>query len=62
MKKQFNHLSIENRIKLYELLVIGESIAKIAQILGYHVSTIYRELDRNSSKYGYRPDYARHLY
>ena len=62
MKKQFKHLSIENRIKLYELLVSGEPITKIAQILGYHVSTIYRELDRNSSKYGYRPDYARHLY
>lgn len=62
MPKGFKHLSVESRIELYERLAKGESIIEIANKLGYHKSTIYRELERNSSKYGYRPDCASQLY
>lgn len=62
MGEHYNHLSAEARIKLYELLFSGTSIATISSILGYHKSTIYRELERNSYKYGYRPDWANYEY
>lgn len=58
MGKQYRHLSAEDRIRLYEYLFAGEAIGTIAHYLGFHKSTIYRELERNSSRYGYRPDWA----
>lgn len=54
MCKKYNHITIEERIKLYNLLSSGHSIQKIANELQFHKSTIYRELSRNSSIYGYR--------
>ena len=36
----------------------GCSVREMADRLGYHMSTLYRELARNSTKIGYRPDIA----
>jgi hypothetical protein len=50
MKQQYHHLTPEDRLKLYELLLDGCSVREMADRLGYHMSTLYRELARNSTK------------
>jgi len=62
MGKHYKHLQPKDRLKIYELLFTGQAIAAIAKLIGYHKSTLYRELQRNSSKIGYRPDYASQSY
>jgi len=54
----YKHVQPPDRLLIYELLLQGISIPQIAQKLGFHKSTLYRELIRNSCKYGYRPDFA----
>jgi IS30 family transposase len=58
MKRQYHHLTPEDRLKLYELLLDRCSVREMADRLGYHISTLYRELARHSTKIGYRPDIA----
>jgi len=41
-----------------ELLFKGYAIVDIADTIGFHRSSIYRELNRNSCQSGYRPDWA----
>lgn len=60
--KSYTHFSPEDRLKLYGLLLEGLSIQEIADALGYHKASVYRELSRNSSKLGYRPDIASQQY
>lgn len=60
--KVYHHLKEKDRLRIYELLLEGHSIQAIAKGLGFHKSTLYRELNRNSSKLGYRPDFASHQY
>lgn len=55
-------LSIQKMIRIYELLFQGFAMADIAVQIGYHRSTIYRELERNSCQQGYRPDIASQHY
>jgi len=55
MKKNYRHLSAEDRIIIYEYLYQGYSIHYIAIIIGYHKTTIYRELHRNSGEVGCKP-------
>ena len=62
MRKSYSHLQIKDRISIYELLFNGHSIGEIAAQIGFHRSTVYRELNRNSSQCGYRPDWACHQY
>ena len=57
MGKCYRHLTVEDRLRLYELLFSGTPIIEIAEKLGFHKATIYRELERNSSTHGYRPDW-----
>jgi IS30 family transposase len=58
MSKYYSHITNEDRLKIYDLLLKGEAIATIADEVGFHRSTLYRELERNSCHYGYRPDLA----
>lgn len=60
--KQYHHIKEEDRLRIYELLLEGQSIQTIARQIGFHKSTLYRELNRNSSKLGYRPDFASQQY
>jgi len=62
MKKYYKHLSQADRILIYEYLYQGYSIHDIANIIGYHKTTIYRELHRNSGQLGYKPNRAEQQY
>ena len=48
MGQCYGQLSLEERIEIYRLRAAGESMQMIAQNLERHVSTISRELSRNS--------------
>ena len=48
--KNYNHLTPEQRCELGRLLVIGEEKTQIAKYLEVHISTIYREIRRNSDQ------------
>ena len=50
----YSQLTYEQRYLIYNLLKIGFTQARIAQLVGVHRSTISRELRRNTGKRGYR--------
>jgi len=56
MPKGYHHLTIEQRCQLSALKERGDSIEDIAQTLGVHRSSIYREIHRNgrNSTYDYK--------
>ena len=47
-KKNHTHLSLADRRQIYFLLGRKTSVCRIAEILGRHHSTIYREIQRNT--------------
>jgi IS30 family transposase len=55
------HLTFEERRLLYGLKKQGQSAPEIAELMGRHRSTIYRELERNAGQRGYRPQQAQRL-
>lgn len=55
---RYKQLASNQRYQIYVLLKIGQTKAKIAEVLGVHKSTISRELKRNTGKRGYRPNQA----
>ncbi|MEN9917131.1 MAG: hypothetical protein RLY40_1063 [Pseudomonadota bacterium] len=55
MGKRFNQITKKDRVIINHLLKIGVSKAKIAGQLGFHRSTIYREITRRSNRLGYFP-------
>jgi IS30 family transposase len=58
MEKQYEHLNRAERDEIFRLLRGGISRRKIATILGRDVSTVSREINRNSEPIGYLPDTA----
>ncbi len=46
--KKYTHLSASNRDIIANELAKGSSKRKIASLLNVHISTIYREINRNS--------------
>lgn len=54
MAESYHHLTYEQRCQLETLKKRGDSPSSIAKELGFHPSTIYRELARNKGKKGYR--------
>lgn len=58
MSQRYEQLALDKRERLYELVQQGISKDQIADLLGYHRSTIYRELSRNKVRLGYLPDRA----
>ncbi len=46
MRKKFKHLSFNDRLRLEVLLKAGHKPKEIAEILHFHISTIYREMKR----------------
>ena len=46
--RNFKHLSFCDRLQIEALLKAKVSKKEIAQILGVHISTVYRELQRGS--------------
>lgn len=57
----YKQLAREQRYQIYALKRAGQNQTQIAQLLGYHKSTISRELGRNCGKKGYRPYQADEL-
>ena len=55
------HFTIAERQLLHRLLQRRLSKSEIAVLLHRHRSTIYRELQRNTSAFGYRPKHAQQL-
>lgn len=55
MGKRFRQLTHEDRVAISTLLRAGYNKDSIAKQLGFHRSSIYREVARNSSKLGYIP-------
>jgi len=58
----YHHLSITDRECIWEKHIKGFSLRQIAACLGRSVSTISRELKRNSVAASYRPSQAQTLY
>jgi transposase, IS30 family len=58
MKKQYTHLTQEERYHIHAYKKAGFSALFIANELNRHVSTIKRELVRNQGLRDYRPDQA----
>jgi len=55
------HLTLEERHFLYRLNKKGTPEVEIARLMGRDRSTIYRELNRNAGKRGYKPKQAQRL-
>ena len=61
-KKDYNHITFEQRIKIEALLRAGHKASFIAKQLSIHRSSIYRELNRNQTKTGkYNAAFAQEL-
>lgn len=61
-KKNYNHITEEQRIKIETLLKAGHKVSFIAKQLSIHRSSIYRELKRNQTKTGkYNATFAQEL-
>lgn len=54
-----SHLAFMEREVLYRMNRKGSLKSEIAEALGRHRTTIYRELARNTGGRGYRPQQAR---
>ena len=54
----YQQLTLELRYQIYAFLKAGYSKTEIAHQIGVHKSTITRELQRNMSQRGYRPNFA----
>ena len=54
MPKSYCHLTYEERCQIEALKKSGLSVVLIVEQLGRHRATIYREINRNSGKRGYR--------
>src|SRR5262245_19319179 len=55
------HLTFAERELLQRMVAKRKSRAEIADLMNRHRSTIYRELDRNSTPFGYRPKTAQRM-
>lgn len=58
---KYRRMTLDVRCQIKAYLQAGFSVAKISKELGYHKSSIYRELARNSSKKNYSPAIAEKL-
>lgn len=58
MSKSYTHLTQEERYQIYAYKKAGYSHFDIGEMLGRHVSTIRREVDRNTGLRSYRPQQA----
>ena len=62
MGQKYEQLTLEKREKLYELSQKNFQPNTIADLLGCHRATIYRELSRNKTRLGYLPDRAHKMF
>ena len=61
-KKNYNHITVKQRIEIEALLKAEHKVSFIAKQLNVHRSSIYRELERNKTKTGkYNASFAHEL-
>ena len=61
-KKNYTHITVEQRIKIETLIKSGHKVSFIAKQLNIHRSSIYREIERNKTKTGkYSAAFAQEL-
>lgn len=58
MPTLYRRLSQHDRDSIYRLRKLGKNQNEIAEIIGFHPSTVSREISRNSGEKGYRPKQA----
>ena len=56
--KTYKQLTLEQRYQIYALLKAGHNVVETAANIGVNKSTVSRELKRNVSRRGYRPQFA----
>lgn len=61
MPEGYHHMTLDIRSQIYALKATGTSLHKIASIVGHHVSTISREINRNTGGRGYRYKQANNM-
>ncbi len=59
--KRYTQLTQIQRYQIYALKLKGHFLVEIAEVIGVDKSTISREIRRNQSQRGYRPQWAQHL-
>ena len=62
MGKYYHHLSYDDRLLLKQMLDNEYSLKEIAEKLGVHISTIYREIKRFEKPSQYNPEIAQYVY
>lgn len=60
--KNYQHVTEQERLKIYEWRGKGISMAECARRLDRDKGTVSREISRNTTESGYLPDYARSRY
>ena len=58
---KYHHVGAEDRPLIEALLKAGLTPREIGRQLGFHRATVYRELNRNKSRRGYRHEHAQNL-
>ena len=58
----YHHINLCERKVIKKMRKLGKSIREIAKILGFHPSTISRELKRNRDLFWYNPYIAQEKY
>ena len=56
--KTYKQLTLEQRYQIYALMKAGHNVVETAANIGVNKSTVSRELRRNVSQRGYRPQFA----
>lgn len=62
MARSYMHLTYEQRLEIKRLSDANNSKRKIAELLGIHAATVYREIDRGTLNGTYDPNYAEQQY
>jgi IS30 family transposase len=60
--RSFHHFILKERDIIMRMLLAGDKVYKIAQALGRHPSSVYREIKRSKSSRAYNSWYAHSLY
>ena len=62
MAREYKHLTLEQRIKIKNMLDEKKTVSEICKIFGVHSSTIYREVKKGMKNGQYDPYYSQELY
>ena len=64
MGRAYSHVDLEKRTEISRLLKSHNSVKSIAEVLGLHISTVYREIERGKNPLTgeYDPNYAESEY